>query len=288
MEKKNSFLRVGRLSILWAVLAILLCAAPCGARTVASGETLNVGTGYPDVEIYDWLDVYGTVNMHPGAYVDWGIYTYNGSTVNIYAGEIGEGYFIMVVDGGTVTVYGTDFAVDGVPLDPSATEFTPAAAGSILTGTYGGAAGDINLLFYSDIPIFLAAPGGEPMQAQLWVFPSVINRYSRLPTRIFALLRLPEGVTKDDISDNPLVLYADEYDVEIEASCQRIIQWCGQGALRVSILASFDKAELMAAVPDDGEVELQVEGQLNTGQHFYGTDTIRIISRRWRPWWERR
>lgn len=49
--------------------------------------------------------------------------------------------------------------------------------------------------------------------------------------------------------------------------------------------ASFDKAELIKAVPD-GKVELEVVGGLNTdtGQDFYGIDTIRIVS--W-YWWRR-
>ena len=35
----------------------------------------------------------------------------------------------------------------------------------------------------------------------------------------------------------------------------------------------------MDAVGDNGRVELQVVGNLGTGQYFYGTDTARIIGR---------
>ncbi|NIN17260.1 MAG: hypothetical protein GTN82_04440, partial [Candidatus Aminicenantes bacterium] len=51
-----------------------------------------------------------------------------------------------------VTVYGTNFKVDGVALPPSATEFTPLPDDSVLTVTYTDEAGNpigepVNLLF---------------------------------------------------------------------------------------------------------------------------------------------
>jgi len=46
-----------------------------------------------------------------------------------------------------------------------------------------------------------------PMESQLWVFPQVIYRHSRMP-KILAWMRLPEGVTKDHVdSDQQLILY---------------------------------------------------------------------------------
>lgn len=112
-----------------------------------------------------------------------------------------------------------------------------------------------------------------PMQSHLWIAPRVINRHSRQP-KILALLRLPEGVTTDQIDSNePLLLCPGG----IEAISQRVIESHRQG---VSIFALFDKAKLMDAVSDNGKVELQVVGNLKTGQYFYGTETIRIISPR--------
>jgi len=119
----------------------------------------------------------------------------------------------------------------------------------------------------------------EPMEAHLWMFPRVINRYSR-ESKILALLRLPEGVTRDQIdSSEPLLLYP----AGSEAIRQYVIQYRRHGAQQVSIFAFFDKGELMAAVPGDGSVELQVVGELATGRYFYGTDTVRIIGRRRMP-----
>lgn len=163
--KENNYIRVRLSTIVLCILTILLCAAPCGARTVESGDTLNVGYGM-DVERIDsdWLMVSenATVNLYPGAYVAWGIYAFGGSTVNIYAGEIGAGYFIAAFDGespAVVTVYGSNFAVDKVPIvEPLPTQFTVNIFnGGVLTGKYENG-DDINLKFFGSVPIYLEAP----------------------------------------------------------------------------------------------------------------------------------
>ena len=117
-------------------------------------------------------------------------------------------------------------------------------------------------------------------QAKLMILPRVINRSSR-QKRILAWLRLPEGITRDQIdSDIPVVLYPGD----IEAIRQYVFQQRRRRPPRTSIFASFDKAELMDAVGDNGRVELQVLGQfVNPGRYFYGTDTVWINSRGWRP-----
>lgn len=157
MEKQKKSVTVGFSTIAWCILAISLCVAPCGAQFVDVGETADIDYAID----YDFLLVLGTANLYTGAYVDWGIYAYAGSTVNIYGGEIGDLFYIMVFDGEPsplVTVYGTDFALDGVPLDPLATQFSvDSFYGGVLTGTYEN--GDpIDLLFYSDVPIYLWSP----------------------------------------------------------------------------------------------------------------------------------
>lgn len=164
MEKKNSLFRVRSLSVLWALLAILLCAAPCGARTIASEETLNVGAGYPEQILNEYLMVHGTLNLYPGAYVDGAIYALAGSTLNIYGGELGDNSYINVFSGepnAVVAVYGMDFAVDGLSLDPLATEFTvDDTNGGRLTGTYENHK-SFELQFYGTIAIYLQYPGPD-------------------------------------------------------------------------------------------------------------------------------
>ena len=116
----------------------------------------------------------------------------------------------------------------------------------------------------------------EQVESQLWVFPRVINRRSKQP-KILALVRFAEGVTRDQIdSDQVLMLYPGP----IEAIRQHITQYGGSGAEQTRIFAFFDKTELMDAVGNNGSVELQLAGQFKTGQYFYGTDTVRIINPR--------
>jgi len=110
----------------------------------------------------------------------------------------------------------------------------------------------------------------EPVESQLRIAPRVINRHSRQP-KILVLVRLPEGVTKDQIDSNEQLLL---YPGGIEAIRQRVTESRSRG---VSIFALFDKAELMDAVSDNGRVELRVGGLLKTGQYFYGSDTVLVI-----------
>lgn len=116
----------------------------------------------------------------------------------------------------------------------------------------------------------------EPAEAQLRISLRIIRRYSRMKT-VSALVRLPEGVTKDQIDGNePLLLYPQGDPNGIEAMRQFVFQYRQQGALRTAVFVFFDKAELMEAVPGNGEVELEVVGMFKTGRYFYGSDTVWI------------
>jgi hypothetical protein len=167
MENKNkSHIRTKFSIVVGFILAVLLLSVPCSAQTCYDD-------GYVDVdEIADincaiednFLMVLGTANLYPGAYVDWGIYAYAGCTINVYGGSVGNGFYIMLFSGQpspVVTVYGSNFALDFMPLDPWATQFSVNPyTGGILTGTYEN--GDpIYLWFMSDVPIYLQPIGSE-------------------------------------------------------------------------------------------------------------------------------
>jgi len=281
MENKNKHVRVGFSTILWAVLAILLCAAPSLRADVEipdDGKEYNIPGDFGPI-VSGSLWVYGTVNLLTDANIEVFVYATGTSVVNIKGGTVG--YWIDVAPTATVTLYGTDLALDNNGNGIRDDEDSPLGYGpQTIDGTVVG--------FYANChagaTVTLVAPGGEPLEAQLWVFPSLINRYGPL-SKILAMVRLPEGISKNDIdSSRPLVLYANGYDdVKIEASCQRIIQWRRNGIVHTTIFASFDIAELIEALTD-GKVQLEVVGGLNTGQDFYGIDTVRIVS--W-SWWRR-
>ena len=114
----------------------------------------------------------------------------------------------------------------------------------------------------------------EPLRSFLRIMPRTINRRSR-QRHIIAWLSLPAEVTGDDIDKNvPLTLYPGD----IEASRQFIFESDRYGNTHAFILAFFNKRDLMNAVPEDGPVQLEVVGQLNTGRYFFGQRTVRIIN----------
>ncbi|GAJ05213.1 unnamed protein product, partial [marine sediment metagenome] len=114
------------------------------------------------------------------------------------------------------------------------------------------------------------------VQGKLIIIPRTINR-SRKGQRILALIHLPEPIVKDDIDAyEPLLLYPGA----IEAASQYIIPSGRKAQGNAKILAVFDKADLLTALPDDGSVELTIVGRFISGQCFYGTDTIKIIDRK--------
>jgi len=129
-----------------------------------------------------------------------------------------------------------------------------------------------------------------PIEANLCVMPKVLNCRSNQP-RITTVLRLPKGITKDQIDTNqPILLYPGEIEADKVWIIRGFDNKCR--ALRTTIFASFDKDDLMDAIPNNGLVELVVVGQLKTGQYFLGTDNIRVICPghrpRHRPWCDHR
>ena len=111
------------------------------------------------------------------------------------------------------------------------------------------------------------------IQVRLWFLPRIINRQSKMK-KVMALIRLPEGVTKDQIAqDKPLLLYPGH----LEPVNQHIFEHGRKGDKRVSIFILYDKDELMSAVPDNAHIDVQVIGFLTTGRQFYGTDFITIL-----------
>jgi carboxypeptidase D len=119
----------------------------------------------------------------------------------------------------------------------------------------------------------------EPMEAEVHIVPRVINRNNRLK-RIITIMRLPAGISKSDVADEPFVLYVGNFDTDgIEASWDRII---GRHNM-TRVFALFDKAELMDIVSDNGSVELTVVGRLESGQYISGSNVVRVIRPRRRP-----
>ncbi len=111
----------------FAVFVIGLSGSLAADEYYAGGVTVDI-----DYEIYGYLWVEdATVNLYENAHIIndafYGdIYATSGAVINMYGGTV-EGIF-FVAPGSTafadaqVTIYGTDFAIDGVPVEPTVTE----------------------------------------------------------------------------------------------------------------------------------------------------------------------
>jgi predicted outer membrane repeat protein len=112
------------------------------------------------------------------------------------------------------------------------------------------------------------------IQGRLIILPRTINR-GREGEKISSILHLPESIAKDDIdAHEPLVLYPGP----VKAIEQHLIPPAGPAQSNLRIHAVFDKTELLAPSPDNGDTELIVIGRFVSGKYFYGTDTVRVIS----------
>jgi hypothetical protein len=285
MKKKNH-IKMRFSTLLLCCLAIVLYAAPCGAEivdNVASGDILNVGTGM-DVDRIDennWLYVFGTLNLYPGAYVDCGIYAFDGSTVNIYAGELVADSFIMLMGStstAVVTVYGTGFAVDwdlngtADPLDPSETKFTPSDNGSVLEGTYKNGY-PINLLFLSDVPIYLMETAVSEVEIDIDIKPGGNPNNINLKSKGV----VPVAVLTTDGTDG-----FDAVDVDPDT-----VEFAGTKPIRWKIcdvdddgdndmLFHFDTQELFENDLNEDSTVATLTGETFGGDTITGTDTVCI------------
>jgi hypothetical protein len=114
-----------------------------------------------------------------------------------------------------------------------------------------------------------------PSESFLLTYPRPIKRNAG-PRKIRVLLCAPHGIEKDQVDLNkPLIAYPGG----IEAIRQRVGKRRIEGVRQTTVIARFDKSELMAFVPENGTTELTVIGQLKNGEYFYGTDLVMVIER---------
>lgn len=119
--------------------------------------------------------------------------------------------------------------------------------------------------------------GGQPDESDLLIdandlniIPDIINWQNPFG-EITVVVKLPAGIGKNDVRDEPLMLQP----AGIEATEQLISETEG----RATILAVFDRAALLNAVPElyFGPYSLEVIGLLKSGRTFRGNTSIYII-----------
>jgi uncharacterized repeat protein (TIGR01451 family) len=110
--------------------------------------------------------------------------------------------------------------------------------------------------------------GESPLEVQDFrIMPEIIRR-SGNTFDIQAIAVLPAGIGKDDVKDVLPTLYPGR----IRAKRQIVYG----NANKAKVIALFDKAELMNAIPDYGQVKLRVVGKLKAGRSFAGEATVYI------------
>jgi hypothetical protein len=108
----------------------------------------------------------------------------------------------------------------------------------------------------------------RPVITQTLVSPVQLVRRAGQP--VIVLTALPKGKRITDLDTRePLLLLPGN----VKAAAQSVFPWFrGQ----VFIMARFSRAELMAAVPNNGPAQLAVIGRLKDGTYFAGTDSVNI------------
>ena len=266
MEKKNGCARVGFSTILWGVLVVLLCAAPCSWAVDITEPT--DGPYYAEGEVNVYADI------------TYGLFANPGSTVNIYAGAIGDGlYFGITVSPDSplavVTVYGTNFGGDGDFSVPGQVSFTEGAG--TLTGKYEDG-NDINLMFMSDVPIYLAAPGGgeEPQIIEIDIKPgSDLNPINPGSNGLIPVAIL----TTDDFNAadvDPATVTLAGAEVAVRGKAEKLmarledIDGDGDNDLLLQV-----ETQSEGALWESGTVALT--GKTYDGQNIEGTDEVIIV-----------
>ena len=184
MENKNNWVKVGFSTILWSVMAILICAAPSlrADETVPAGETWEI-----DYLVAGSLLVNGTANLLPGADIEWFVYTIETSVLNIKGGTVGM--WIDVAQGAKVTVYGTGFNLgEGEHFIDYGT----------VTGFYEND-DPIDLTFdcQPGATVKLAAPGGESITVNI---EKAKVCWDHSDIHVDGKLYLPQGVWMDNLN----------------------------------------------------------------------------------------
>ncbi len=116
---------------------------------------------------------------------------------------------------------------------------------------------------------FVTCGEDEPLEAELRIVKVSVVPRRRLKD-IMVIVKLPQGVGTSDIKDELLVLGPGG----TEARYQHVYA----SGNRAKVIALFDGAGLLDAVPGYGPVNVTVTGRLKTGRPFYGKGTI-VLSR---------
>ena len=264
MKRKRNNIRVRFSTILLCILGLLLCSSTSGwADDYDDGGIHDVTLDEVFINIWNAT----TVNLHASVSQD--IHVGSGCFLNIHSGNVGM--YITVEPGppsAVVTVYGTGFGGDG---DLSvAGQVTFSSGSGTLTGLYGDSS-DINLLFYSTVPIYLAAPEISIEEVEIDIKPGSYPNSINLKSKGVVPVAVLTSVDFDATTVDPAT-----------------VQFAGASPLRWTLedvdddgdedmLFHFKTQQLNL---DENSTEATLTGQTNDGGGISGTDEVRIVGSR--------
>ena len=287
MEKQTKSLKVKLTTIVWCILAILLCAAP-----VSMAEQIDDPQDYLFVDVSNtpvdlnaeiyysvFVDAGATLNLLTDAIVHY-MDASDGSFVNIYGG-IADDFGIAVFDGSTVTVYGTSFIVDNGTIDPSGNFFTVNGIGT-LEVTYADGTTVSLLVFSSDVPIYLVdTSGGGPIEVQIDIKPgdeqNNINLNSKGVVQV-AVLTTDEfdAATLDPATAQFAGAWPERWkfeDVDDDGDDDMMFHFRTQ-----DLDLDQDSTEATLTAQLMGQMTAQSTEQVSSGTIVSGTDKVQIVS----------
>lgn len=274
MEEKNKCVRAECSRILWAVLTILLCAAPSLRADVdipSDGKEYEIPGDFGPV-VSGTLWVYGTVNILPDAYIEVFVYATADSVVNIEGGQVG--WWIDVAKGATVTVYGTDFKVNGEPVSEGSIPIN-----GTLTVLYENATEPVSLTFdcHAGATVTLTAPGVGPQPVDIDIkpgnYPNAINLGSNgvIPVAILS------SDTFDATTVDPKTVFLAGAGVAVRGKGNKYLasQEDVNGDGLTDLVVKIETENLDPGTFQNGTATLT--GETSDGIEFTGSDSITIV-----------
>ncbi len=277
MAGKNNYKKTVLAGIFCIFFVAMTFTALCGAATVESGDKPDLSTSI----MGDWLDVYGTLNMFTGAYVEWGIYAYPGvnageagAAVNVYGCDPGNLLWVFEPDGivwlglpPVVTVYGPKFRIGSAVYSPPVDMPIPDGLLEVLSETDEVM---FSLTIYSDIDVYLRAlPESGPEEIAIDIKPG----------------SYPNSINLDSKGVVPVAILGDT-DFDVADVAADSVKFAGASPVRWSLedvdndgdmdlIFHFKTQELSEL--DESSTEATLTGQTNDAGEIQGSDTVKIV-----------
>jgi hypothetical protein len=214
-------------------------------------NTAPVADAGPNQVAYAWIDGIAEVNL-------------DGSDSYDADGDNLKYHWKWVIDGNTYEANGVDLSIE-LPVGQYTFELT----------AYDG-------IEYSE-PNQVTITVIEPIKSMLWVTPRIVDNSCFKQQYFMAIMQLPAGITRKQIDPNVKLVC---YPGEIKANRQFIMSYFDYKRVeRVVIWAYFDSNSLTDNVIKTGWVDVDIVGQLKTGQYFYGSDNVWVIKPPRKPIW---